>query len=561
VHVSQCFCRQGFYDKHRKNSIAFDMAEFRSWASNDDFSPKCYRCPDNTACNTSLAEGWGTTVKTIKTNTGYWRATNSTTTIYPCPDDFACKGGSFIEDDNVSLTVRGSNLALIPNLGERKKHSALGDHTNLHDSELYGLATELVLPNSSMTGLDFEVRYYEDRDRQCTGGYIGLLCRSCDLERGFVKQWRKCEQCEKGATERAKILLIVSLVCVLVILAICFVKYPANTMAFLNERNMPFKIFVGFIQVASTIPDNFRLLYPPLVIDFFAFMRYLNVFDVFTFTANFSCVLSYNYYFMLLLRNIGPLAVLGLLVLIMLFGMLHLSRSAKALLLNSALLFSLTVYTSMYTSLFQYFDCRAYEDGQLYLVVEPSIKCTDSSYLGTLWIVSVLCVIVTVGFPLAYYLLLRSQQESINPVVLGRFNKFGEEMATANIQVFGRNSTSKSLWNKNTNQRQRFSVMGLFNKSLRAKEEGQQPAADSQSQLISDFWGGQLTSVLRMDADDDQLKSGKFAECSALIKRAYNIQLSLYGPASANQWLQECSRGCDKDIESSKFLWVSGLQV
>jgi hypothetical protein len=59
-------------------------------------------------------------------------------------------------------------------------------------------------------------------------------------------------------------------------------------------------------------------------------MRFLNVFDVFTFTANFRCVLSYNYYFMLLLRNIGPLAVLGLLGLIMMFGVLHLSRSAKA---------------------------------------------------------------------------------------------------------------------------------------------------------------------------------------------------------------------------------------
>jgi hypothetical protein len=207
----------------------------------------------------------------------------------------------------------------------------------------------------------------------------------------------------------------------------------------------------------------------------------------------------------------------------------------------------------MYTSLFQYFDCRAYEDGQLYLVVEPSIKCTDSSYLGKLWIVSVLCVIVTVGFPLAYHILLRSQRDRINPVVLGRFNKFGEEMATANIQVFGRSST-KSLWNKNTKQQQRFSVMGLFNKSQHTEEEVQQPA-DSQSQLVSDFWVGQLTSVLRMDADDDQLKGGDFAECSTLIKRAYSIQLSLYGPAAANQWLQECSRGCDKDIESSKMLW------
>ena len=30
----------------------------------------------------------------------------------------------------------------------------------------------------------------------------------------------------------------------------------------LAERNMPFKLLVGFIQVATTIPENFRLVYP-----------------------------------------------------------------------------------------------------------------------------------------------------------------------------------------------------------------------------------------------------------------------------------------------------------
>jgi hypothetical protein len=103
--------------------------------------------------------------------------------------------------------------------------------------------------------------------------------------------------------------------------------------------------------------------------------------------------------------------------------------------------------------------------------------------------------------------------------------------------VFGRSST-KSLWNKNTKQRQRFSFMGLFNQSERVEEELHRPVAASQSQLVSNFWAGQLTSVLRMDVGDDQLKSGEFVECTALIKRAYSIQLSLYGPAAANQWLQ-----------------------
>ena len=435
MHASQCFCKAGYFDKNRKAGTTFNMAEFRSWVSNaKESGPECYPCPRNTACNSSLA-GWGTTIKDIKTNAGYWRATTTTTEVYACPDNFACDGGSFIEGGNVSLTVRASNLTVIHNMGTHERNDVTsGYRTSLYDSELYGVASQLVLLNTT-AGVDFDVRYFEDRNRQCTDGYIGLLCRSCDPHRGYVKQWRRCEQCERGATERAKILLIASLACVLFILAICFVKYPSETMAFLNERNMPFKIFIGFVQVASTIPENFRLIYPPLVIDFFGFMRFLNVFDVFTFTANFRCVLSYNYYFMLLLKNIGPLVVLGLLILIMVFGMLHLSQKVKALVLNSSLLFSLTVYTSMYTSLFQYFDCRAYEDGDLYLVVEPSIKCTDSSYLEKLWVISTLCVIVSVGFPLAYYLLLRSQRDRINPVVLGRFKKFGQDMVSKGSSV------------------------------------------------------------------------------------------------------------------------------
>ena len=67
-----------------------------------------------------------------------------------------------------------------------------------------------------------------------------------------------------------------------------------------------------------------------------------------------------------------------------------------------------------------------YEDGEKYLVIEPSIKCTDSAYEHLLWLVILLCVIVTVGFPSAYFLLLYSQRDGINPMVLGKFNKLGE---------------------------------------------------------------------------------------------------------------------------------------
>jgi hypothetical protein len=169
----------------------------------------------------------------------------------------------------------------------------------LYDSEVYAMSYEIAII-ANQTGdrrrlgessLDFTVSYDENRNWQCKEGYVGLLCRLCDRDRGFVRQFRKCDQCEKGETNRARVLLFVSIVLVLTFAAVLLLKYPTRTMGFLNERNMPFKIFIGFIQVTTTIPDNFRLVYPPLVLDFFNFMQYLDIFDVFTFTANFRCIM------------------------------------------------------------------------------------------------------------------------------------------------------------------------------------------------------------------------------------------------------------------------------
>ena len=88
-----------------------------------------------------------------------------------------------------------------------------------------------------------------DSDRQCTDGYTGLLCRNCDAERGFVKQWRKCRPCEEGETTRATILLIASSATVVLGSVFVFVRFPKESIEFLQNRNMPFKIFVGFVQV------------------------------------------------------------------------------------------------------------------------------------------------------------------------------------------------------------------------------------------------------------------------------------------------------------------------
>ena len=266
--------------------------------------------------------------------------------------------------------------------------------------------------------------------------------------------------------------------------------------------------------------------------------------DIFSFAAHFGCAMEYNYYFMLFMKSVGPLMVLSGIVAIMMLGTFNLSRRTKALLLNAALLFSLTVYTGIYTALFQYFDCRSYEDGEQYLVIEPEIKCTDSAYSEKVPAVGLLCVVVTIGFPLAYWCLLRSHRRGIYPMVLGKFKKLSEDMATANTKVFGF-KRKRTLWGKsdsNTTDQQQG--------AQKAKAVEAAAAAE-----VSKFWAQQLADILKMDKGDPQLTTTDLDECADLIKRAYTVLLALKGPHSANFWMQECSRGCDPSIESTKFLW------
>ena len=179
-------------------------------------------------------------------------------------------------------------------------------------------------------------------------------------------------------------------------------------------------------------------------------------------------------------------------------------------------------------------DCRSYEDGHHYLVIEPSIKCTDKQYRDLLPTIVGLCIIVTVGFPLAYFLLLRHHSKGINPIVLGRFNNLGEGMASANKRL--------------------ASAQGARKKSL--FHSGPMEVT-SVNQKTSDYWAEELFAILRIDMEQEVLRSTSHKKCAELIKRAYTVKLSLLGPAYANYWLQEGKRACDPKVESSRFLWVS----
>ena len=98
-------------------------------------------------------------------------------------------------------------------------------------------------------------------------------------------QWKECKQCEKGEAERARILLALFVIATIILLAVVLHRFPEETFHFLQRRNMPFKILIGFVQVAGSIPQNFRLIFPPLVVEFFEFMQYINIFGRYPYFA------------------------------------------------------------------------------------------------------------------------------------------------------------------------------------------------------------------------------------------------------------------------------------
>ena len=212
----------------------------------------------------------------------------------------------------------------------------------------------------------------------------------------------------------------------------------------------------------------------------------------------------------------------------------------------------------MYLSLLQYLDCRKYEDDEDYLVVEPSIKCTDGDYLDRLYLVISLFVVVALGFPLSYYRLLRSQAGRINPTVLGKYRVLGEEMAAANL-VFAdhiverKKSQRKPTRSEESDGNADDSATAEDDKGGDSRKESNW--ATKEEIRAKNMWRSKLAAALHLHEDDEELKSHKHDECTDLIKRAYQVQLEMAGPEGATHWLQECRRDTDRRIQSSKFLW------
>jgi hypothetical protein len=98
-------------------------------------------------------------------------------------------------------------------------------------------------------------------------------------------------------------------------------------------------------------------------------------------------------------------------------NLLHLVTRAKHLGREDfLLLFSYAVYAALCDTCFMYFDCSPYEDGEIYLVPDANIKCTDDTYNGINWYyVALMSLLFPFGIPIYYFCALYARRALLNP--------------------------------------------------------------------------------------------------------------------------------------------------
>jgi hypothetical protein len=304
----------------------------------------CDTCPPNADCGSGSKTGF--TLATLRASKGYWRATNSTTTFHPCPARAACVGEI---------------------IGDYNKHAA---------------------------------------DQQCRAGHTGLLCMVC-AENYVKKIGNRCVKCEDGEGLRGLMGVLAFFVVFFALAALAWYSYKKkhhdsmdaltrDLRRAVQRRTVAFRTFLGFVQVVSRIPITFRFTFPKLVDDFMAVPSFFELGDLLSMIGKPNCLFKVSYFDELFFKVVTPLVVL-----LLLFGVHRFSKnsSSRDLSFDAFVLVSFVMYPGMCSTLFTYFDCKAFEDGNVYLFAAPSVLCTDAKYKSTLLFVGMMSVLVPFGIP------------------------------------------------------------------------------------------------------------------------------------------------------------------
>jgi uncharacterized membrane protein YczE len=279
-----------------------------------------------------------------------------------------------------------------------------------------------------------------NRDTQCAEGYAGVRCELCNTGLDYVMQvGGSCGKCDSHGVDLTTVAPFLILIFVLIWFVLSLVK--SNDMARcigwashddlkrrmranFEKRAAKFRILVGFCQVASRVADCFTLSFPPQVLVFLESLVVFEFVDIFRFLVVPNCLFKISYYSRIMLVVCLPL---GVALLAYAFSgymwckpkdkskfkiavakssfvtRVRAVRDSKSRwLFEVALLLAFTCLPSFCQTLYTYFDCKLYEDGKTYLVVDPSIECHDDTYKVVMGVfaapLAVLAPLLIIGF-------------------------------------------------------------------------------------------------------------------------------------------------------------------
>jgi hypothetical protein len=332
----------------------------------------CRPCPANSNCKAP-----GRALATLVAAKGFWRAANESTTFYQCPSIDACPGGAFTT-------------------------KAAGSDRHLGDEGSAGRSA---------------------RDGQCKKGHVGVRCEMCDEANGFVPRADgSCSQCD-AADKKVALALLIGLPLVAIAGILVFVKLLAHFAQWktneeimsglqdnFDRRSSKIRILFDFTQVVSRMAVTFRLTFLPIVNEFLEWLDVFEFFNIFQFAFIPNCLYTMDYYDQLAGKVLGPTFVL----LVCYFGF---KIGKQRWMYEVFLVLSFVCYPSFCDSLFLFFDCKLYEDGENYLVMYPEIKCTDSKWLSYRYPVAVMGFVLPFGIIALYFMELVGNKRALWPKV------------------------------------------------------------------------------------------------------------------------------------------------
>jgi len=251
------------------------------------------------------------------------------------------------------------------------------------------------------------------RDAQCAAGHTGPKCSACDTVNGYVRKFGgACAKCAPG--EGLAILIAIPLLAAGCGLALWWLQKHGKHGKLahgLAKRTIKVRILLGFGQVVTRLAASYDLVLPSAVAQFYRALSFLEVIDIGAFAGSAGCVHATSFIDTVFVQTLFALAIFTVLGLAYRWA----AGNERTAYMNAALFFSFLIYTSITSTLFFALGCKAYEDGESYLVVDASINCSDASYLRMrAWALSMIPVFV-VGIPTGYYLALHRHHFALVP--------------------------------------------------------------------------------------------------------------------------------------------------